>query len=392
VVKDVVHLLAELLENATSFSPDEASVTASGHLLTGGGVLLDITDRGMGMPADEIKDANSRLDNPPVVDVEVSRRMGLFVVAQLASRHGIRVRLRPGPTGGMTALIWLPDETVTYEASGAPSRLQRFVADSGAAGYPGYPPADAAADVASARASALAAARVPRFSADGPDTHEGQPESTGELADDGEAAPSSGAQATGNTNGLGGAQPASDGTDQADHDQWDDVRARSDSEARSGLGPRAGSGAHDSQAEMIVPPAMSTAENRLPIFESLESDWFRLGRHEAISAMSNQEPGHRTAEALGGWRSAADEGWRAAEAVESPSAAGPTPAGLPKRVPQANLVPGGVTEPREAYQPEPVLSASATRQLMASFQRGSRAGRAALRGEQASGTESEEDG
>jgi hypothetical protein len=136
---------------------------------------------------------------------------------------------------------------------------------------------------------------------------------------------------------------------------------------------------------------MSTAEDRLPIFESVESDWFRRGRHEAISAISDQEPGHRTAGAVDGWRSAADEGWRAAEALTSPSTAGPTPAGLPKRVPQANLVPGRVTEPKEAYQPEPMPSASATRQLMASFQRGSRAGRAALRGEQASGTESEED-
>jgi signal transduction histidine kinase len=387
VVNDVVHLLAELLENATSFSPAEASVTARGHLLTRGGVLLDITDQGMGMPADEMRDANSRLDNPPVVDVEASRRMGLFVVARLASRHGIKVRLRPGPTGGMTALIWLPDETVTYQASGALSGSQRFQAGPRAAGYP---PADPAAR-ASARASAAAADPVPRFSADGPSTHEGQPESTRELADDGEAVPSPGAQATGNTNGPGAAQSASGGTDQADHEQWDDVRARSDSEARSGPDPRASSGVQDSQAEVIVSPAMSTAENRLPIFESVESDWFRRGKHEAISAMSDQEPGHRTAEAADGWRSAADEGWRAAEALKSPSAGGPTPAGLPKRVPQANLVPGRVPEPSGAYQPEPVRSASATRQWMASYQRGSREGRAALQANQAPGTESEED-
>ena len=288
----------------------------------------------------------------------------------------------------MTALIWLPDETVTYQASEAPSGSQRFQAGPGAAGYP---PADAAARGASARAAAVAAALVPRFSADGPDTPEGQPESTGELADDGAAVPSPGARATGTTNGPGAAQSASGGTDQADHDQWDDVRARSDSEARSGPGPRAGSGAQDSQAEVIVSPAMSTAENRLPIFESVESDWFRRGKHEAISAMSDQEPGHRTAEAADGWRSAADEGWRAAEALKSPSAAGPTPAGLPRRVPQANLVPGRVPEPSGAYQPEPVRSASATRQWMASYQRGSRKGRAALQGNRAPGTESEED-
>ena len=72
-------------------------MTVSGHLLSSGGVLLDISDQGVGMGAEEMAHANWRLDNPPVVDVAVSRRMGLFVVARLAARHGIRVRLRPAP-------------------------------------------------------------------------------------------------------------------------------------------------------------------------------------------------------------------------------------------------------------------------------------------------------
>src|ERR1039458_2159164 len=117
-VNDVVHLVAELVENATSFSSAETPVTVSGHLLNSGGVLLDISDQGVGMGAEEMAHANWRLDNPPVVDVAVSRRMGLFVVARLAARHGIRVRLRPAPTGGLTALVWLPDETVTHESVG----------------------------------------------------------------------------------------------------------------------------------------------------------------------------------------------------------------------------------------------------------------------------------
>ena len=86
-VNDVVHLLAELVENATSFSAAETPVAVSGHLLNSGGVLLDITDQGVGMGAEEMAHANWRLDNPPVVDVAVSRRMGLFVVARLAARH-----------------------------------------------------------------------------------------------------------------------------------------------------------------------------------------------------------------------------------------------------------------------------------------------------------------
>jgi signal transduction histidine kinase len=399
VVNDVVHLLAELLENATSFSSAESQVNVSGHLLNSGGVLLDITDQGVGMPADEMKDANWRLDNPPVVDVAVSRRMGLFVVARLASRHGIRVRLRPGPTGGLTALMWLPDETVTYEASGSPSGLRRFDADIAASEFSGYPPLDAAAaDGGSSREAAVAAARVPRFTSDGPDAGEGRPEIGGERADDPGPVPSVDAQAVSGANGLGGAQSASsrtDQADQADRGHWDDVGARNDSEeARFGLTPRISPWSQDSQAgDVVVPPAVNAGDNRLPIFESVESDWFRRGRHEAISHMSDQaEPAYRPAETANGWSSPADDGWRAAEALESPSAAGLTPAGLPRRVPQANLVPGGVTEPRAAaYQAAPTRSASTTRQRMASFQRGAQEGRAALHGDESSGTESEGD-
>ncbi len=116
-VNDTVHLLAELAENATSFSSAETPVTVSGHLLSSGGVLLDITDQGVGMGAEEMAHANWRLDNPPVVDVAVSRRMGLFVVARLAARHGIRVRLRPAASGGLTALVWLPDEVISRDGS-----------------------------------------------------------------------------------------------------------------------------------------------------------------------------------------------------------------------------------------------------------------------------------
>jgi signal transduction histidine kinase len=132
-VNDVVHLLAELAENATSFSAAQTPVAVSGHLLNSGGVLLDITDQGVGMGAEEMAHANWRLDNPPVVDVAVSRRMGLFVVARLAARHGIRVRLRPASMGGLTALVWLPDEVISYETAAVPPGLRRFETASPAA-------------------------------------------------------------------------------------------------------------------------------------------------------------------------------------------------------------------------------------------------------------------
>ncbi len=123
-VNDVVHLIAELAENATSYSSADTPVNVAGHLLNSGGVLLDITDLGVGMGTEEMAHANWRLDNPPVVDVAVSRRMGLFVVARLAARHGIRVRLRQATGAGLTALVWLPDEVVVRE-SAATARRRR---------------------------------------------------------------------------------------------------------------------------------------------------------------------------------------------------------------------------------------------------------------------------
>ncbi|MCL2583802.1 MAG: nitrate- and nitrite sensing domain-containing protein [Streptosporangiales bacterium] len=108
-VNDIVHLVAEIVENATTFSPEDTQVHVTGQPLTSGGVLLDITDNGVGISEQEMAHANWRLDNPPVVDVAVSRRMGLFVVGRLANRHGVRVRLRHAQSGGLTALIWLPE-------------------------------------------------------------------------------------------------------------------------------------------------------------------------------------------------------------------------------------------------------------------------------------------
>jgi signal transduction histidine kinase len=487
VVNDVVHLLAELVENATAFSSAQTQVNVSGHLLNSGGVLLDITDQGVGMAADEMAHSNWRLDNPPVVDVSVSRRMGLFVVARLASRHGIRVRLRPAPSGGLTALIWLPDETVTSEVSGMPSGLRRFELDPPAAttsleGLEEFT-AEGPAGQTAAQA-AVAAARAPRFMAIGPST-EAEPPSIPQVQQpngdeaplpdrddaplpvagieplpvrgngplpvagieplpvagieplpvrgkgplpvagieplpvrgkgplpvrgDGskpgqanEAEPVFGAPTGSLAAELGAPASSWAGSSgeadldrgsalgQADQGRWPGRRQKTDSDLQFGLGPRAASPASGSDpprtGEVIVPPRPTVEENRLPIFESVESDWFRRGRHHA--GATSAEEGEE--EIAGGWSSPVDEGWQAAEAAESPSSAGITSVGLPRRIPQANLVPGAVVEGERARLPDLVRSAAATRQRMASFQRGSRQGRAALQSDDAPGGEDED--
>jgi hypothetical protein len=111
-VSDVVHLLAELVENATIFSPKDTQVVVGMQELTSGGVLLEVVDKGIGVSEARLTDMNWRLDNPPVIDVSVSRHMGLFAVARLAERHRVRVRLRPAPPQGLSALVWLPDSVI----------------------------------------------------------------------------------------------------------------------------------------------------------------------------------------------------------------------------------------------------------------------------------------
>ncbi|SFJ87291.1 Signal transduction histidine kinase [Streptomyces pini] len=108
VVNDLVHLLAELLENATSFSSPQTKVKVTGHALPDGRVLVEIHDTGIGLSPEDLAAINERLANPPTVDVSVSRRMGLFVVGRLSLRHGIRIQLRPSDSGGTTALVMLP--------------------------------------------------------------------------------------------------------------------------------------------------------------------------------------------------------------------------------------------------------------------------------------------
>ncbi|WP_344835535.1 nitrate- and nitrite sensing domain-containing protein [Actinocorallia longicatena] len=122
VVNDLIHLVAELIENAIVFSPDHTPIIVSGSVI-GGGLMVQITDQGIGMTAEELTHANQRLGTTTSTDVSAARRMGLFVVGRLAARHGIRVELRSTVTGGVTAFALLP---VTAIASpGQPQQPQQ---------------------------------------------------------------------------------------------------------------------------------------------------------------------------------------------------------------------------------------------------------------------------
>ncbi|WP_433734324.1 nitrate- and nitrite sensing domain-containing protein [Nocardia sp. CA-129566] len=110
VVADLIHLLAELVDNATSFSPPQSRVEVTGNVV-GKGVVAEISDQGMGMSESEIARVNEMLRQPPdfgVAALSADSRLGLFVVAQLAARHGVSVRLTESDYGGIRAIVLIP--------------------------------------------------------------------------------------------------------------------------------------------------------------------------------------------------------------------------------------------------------------------------------------------
>jgi signal transduction histidine kinase len=319
---DVVHLVAELVENATTFSRKDTQVHVTGQLLVSGGVLIEITDEGLGIPEQELAYANWRLDNPPVIDVAVSRRMGLFVVGRLAARHGIKVRLRRAQSGGLSALIWVPETVAETEPASPIGSRRRFGTGTGSQQV-----------VISGSAPAVNGARTPVMGV------------------------------------RTAARPKS---------IWFDTGEE------GGPGPGPSQEPDPPAAVVVVDPPIAEPEPaapeatevpgvRLPIYDSIESEWFRRGSTTFGGGASGP-----------GWSSPADEGFRrAAETVKSPAAGQTTNAGLPQRVPSANLVPGSIgarPAPQrvgQAPQPADGLSRSpeAVRARLTGFQMRGREGR-----------------
>ena len=421
-VNDIVHLVAEIVENATTFSPEDTQVYVTGQPLTSGGVLLDITDNGVGISEQEMAHANWRLDNPPVVDVAVSRRMGLFVVGRLAARHGVRVRLRHAQSGGLTALIWLPESVAAPESGQPLGRLRKFEADDygpapslsapttqtapGRLHRPGHPAERAGGQQRERlhrgggdRGADPAPRRRPRgerqrrqwnsFGAFG-GADLTRP-ATAMPSGPGGTGPNSTIDAPGGklpvrtpgNHPLGPGAPANGGGSVFGGDSFTDDFATTSLPTVGGdggsagtapapaTGPAAGvAGLGGSDGSQVTIPAVTVAtDQRLPIFDSLESDWFR---RSGKSLSSSAAPAAGQA-----WNSPADEGYRAARMVASPEAGETTTAGLPKRVPRANLVPGSVGGGEETEEALPARSADTIRSRMTSFQRGVREARAA---------------
>ncbi|WP_264935674.1 nitrate- and nitrite sensing domain-containing protein [Streptomyces sp. A012304] len=126
-VADLTHLVAELLENATVFSPPHTAVQVLGERVANG-FTLEIHDRGLGMAPEALLEANLRLAETPEFELSDTDRLGLFVVSRLAQRQNVRVSLQPSPYGGTTAVIFIPDVLLTDDVpdtNGIGFRLDR---------------------------------------------------------------------------------------------------------------------------------------------------------------------------------------------------------------------------------------------------------------------------
>jgi len=190
---DTVHLLAELLDNATAFSRKTAQVIVSGHAVCGGGSLVTIADAGTGLSEQELILINGQLASPSPAEGAVPRRTGLAAVALLAARHGIAVTLSAAPGGGTTAEVYLPAALISLDAGpgGWRGRASEALLAGASAEAAAHGDATSTAD---ARASGEATGRPEAFAdtaeawADGEATH--RPEAFADTAEawaDGEA-------------------------------------------------------------------------------------------------------------------------------------------------------------------------------------------------------------
>ncbi|WP_097971444.1 nitrate- and nitrite sensing domain-containing protein [Streptomyces sp. gb14] len=182
---DLSHLLAELLENATSFSPPDSHVELSGWLLESGEVMLSVSDEGIGMSTVRMDELNARLADPASFEVGEQNAdgagLGLQVTSLLAARHGVRVQLREQKGSGVTAVVVLPQALLPKTLPAATPPAVQLPGDAPTLNLPG--------SVAEANSNALPSrspqqAALPEPSADAENAHD---KATGTAAEPGPA-------------------------------------------------------------------------------------------------------------------------------------------------------------------------------------------------------------
>jgi signal transduction histidine kinase len=457
-IHDLVHVLAELLDNATYFSEPETKITVRAVVTRKKALAIQVTDHGVGMSDDQIQEVNKRLADPPDLDVSVTRRMGLYVVARLAQRHGIEVRLRENEDieGGIIARVVVPAELlmpmramnaamgVDNRTPPPPTRAETSM--------PTMPPINRQQPAQQNTPPPVHQPPVPQHTNgnSGGLVPLDQPISLDDLV--------------GGTNAAGPyVSPAWPTTEDLTSVHGEGASSAGGSTADTQFTPlvlpkREPKYVPVTPDEPPTPQQAETAKGaleddvptrRLPIYQSVLSRWFseegepdapsepeapvvppvpdyldrrderfdallsgdryppeqtayvpkeQLAPPAAAPVVPEEQPepqvvAHeqpiRLPEPQRGWESAADNGWQAAQALLETKDEEITPAGLPKRVPNAYLVPGSVGPSEQDVFTDAAVaqpgkgsiarSATAARSRMASFQRGYTSGRHAMK-------------
>jgi signal transduction histidine kinase len=473
-VNDLVHLIAELFDNATAFSPPDSSVMVEARRV-GDRAVLYVEDHGIGIQPDMLSEINEKLATPPMVDVAVSRMMGLVVVARLAARHGVKVELRSSSERGVIADVTLPTAVLVPRAlsgrAGAPSREASATAieskpvtpprpafaaplalESGSRSFDPAPPAPASpstvngprpgmpawSDLTGAgsngngNGSAPAADPLPRRSLDAELTEGGRPasfygshiprqQSPEEHAYD-RLAPFSAPPASSLPISAVPVSAVPVSSPPVRTPDWPEVPASAAPPVWPPVAPEP-----QGYGQPVVPQHIPYADEtmELPIFRELESAWFSTrrsaaddggtstpeygvsdltitaqfpavganggngggriangdsARDEMVTAQAGRGPAARMGQAGESvpapyrptWQTAADDGWAAAAAALSTEPSETTHAGLPKRTPMAQLVPGGVDKATANVQRR---SPEGVRGLLSAYHRGVQRGR-----------------
>jgi signal transduction histidine kinase len=328
IVTDLIHLIAELLDNALSVTASAATVTLSGALTEDNGLLLEVTDAGTNLSADALQMINARLVSAPSADLPAPGQMGLFVVRELAAKHGMTVRLRQRLGGsGSTAVVHLPPSLVTVDL---PVTTTAAELGADARGAQEQPPL---------RVSVIEDTATDLFSPASirPASHT--------------------------------AMASQCGRPRTAQEEW--LELFGPSEAVCDDAAHGAAQAMPVTDSLGIPATTAAPEVREEIFEMV-SAWFR----ERQAASEND----LRSTTVPDWRSPLDEGWQAAQALRSRVDHELTQAGLPRRQPRAHLV--SDTDDRDV-PPAPTAPARTpedVRGRLSRYQRGLRVGRHARLG------------
>ncbi|MQA63454.1 MAG: HAMP domain-containing protein, partial [Actinophytocola sp.] len=406
---DLMRLLAELLDNATSFSPPETQVTVSTSVGNDGSMTVDVLDKGIGMNEVEVDEANARMGEASSIAMVTSRRMGLFVVGRLASRHGIKVALHGGKDiDGVRATVTVPAELVIGAGGGPLTSELPVITDSRRLARRKQPNAKGINGVPAPRTAAQAAAGVAKESdVEVSGTALFTPITDADAAADAKAAPGTGegakplpqraskngagqpgaAQGGKNGKNVAGGPSGSSGAKPGDAREPDESGELPSGKAL--FKPRT-SPLSDwwkaAAAEAAKPPAEGAKPARsesTPIFDEMLSVWFRTtGGGDAKPKEGEQAPTGKQRE---NWTFAADENWRTVQEISQKAAPSTfTEVGLPRRQRGELLLPGSATgEQVESSQSRsalgrvdrPVRDPHDVRGRLSSFQRGVKRGK-----------------